>query len=318
MTPALLRLRGLRVEARDQAAWYPVVRGIDLDLGAGEALGVAGESGSGKSLTALSLLGLVRSAELRVSGGRLDFAGTQYALSSPDALRGLRGREIAMVFQDPASALDPVFRVGGQLRRALRHSARCSRSDERRLALEALAGLGFEDAGSVFDAYPHELSGGMRQRVLVAMAMAVRPRVLVADEPTTAMDVSTRALVLDALDRARAEHGTAVLMISHDLSVLARRCDRIQVMYGGQVIEQGPADALVQSPKHPYTRALLAAVPRLGGRPVQAIPGRPPRRPDLATGCSFAPRCPRADGACLATQPPLLVLEGRSAACHHL
>jgi peptide/nickel transport system ATP-binding protein len=272
MTPALLRVRGLHIEVQDGRQWRPAVRGVDIDLQAGEALGVAGESGSGKSLTALALLGLVSAPGVRVTGGELQFGGARFALRDPDSLQALRGREMAMVFQDPASALDPVFRVGGQIRRALRHSGRCARSAERERSLAALAALGFDDPQAVHDAYPHELSGGMRQRVLVAMAMAVRPRVLLADEPTTSLDVSTRALVLDALERARSEHGSAVLMISHDLSVLAKRCDRIQVMYAGQVIEQGKAEVLCRTPRHPYTLALMEAVPRLDGRPVNGTP----------------------------------------------
>jgi len=317
VNPALLQVHDLHIEARAGAAFRPVVMGVDLVLRPGEVLGLAGESGSGKTLTALALMGLVSGPGLRVRAAGLRFGELDLRREGEAGFRALRGRAMAMVFQDPAAALDPVFRVGGQLRRALRNCGKFNRASEPGLVLAALAEVGFSEPEVVARAYPHELSGGMRQRVLVAMALAVQPQLLLADEPTTALDVSARSLVLDCLEKARLEHGMAVLLVSHDLSMLARRADRVAVMYAGRVIEQGPAAALLTAPLHPYTRALLGAVPRLDGRPVAPIPGRPPARPDLAEGCVFAPRCPRVDGLCLASNPSLLVLDGRHVACHH-
>jgi oligopeptide/dipeptide ABC transporter ATP-binding protein len=201
---------------------------------------------------------------------------------------------------------------------AIRNCGKFPRGSERTQALAALADVGFEQPVGITQAYPHQLSGGMRQRALLAMALAVQPRVLLADEPTTALDVSSRALVLACLERARRERQMAVLLISHDLGVLAARADRLQVMYAGRVVEQGAVASLAAQPLHPYTSALLAAIPGLDGHPVQAIAGQPPRRPDQVTGCAFAPRCPRADDLCRSAPPAERVFEGRHVACHHM
>ncbi|MFB6890857.1 dipeptide ABC transporter ATP-binding protein [Kitasatospora sp. NPDC056327] len=314
----LLQVGDLRVDFTGPrgSAPVPAVRGVDLTLRRGETLGIVGESGSGKSVTALAVLGLLPGTA-RVRGSvRLD--GRELLGLPGRELAAVRGRRIAMVFQDPLSAFTPVHRIGVQLVEALRvHRAGLDRSAARRRAAELLDLVGIPAPGRALDSFPHEFSGGMRQRAMIAMAVANDPDVLLADEPTTALDVTIQAQVLDVLRTARRETGAALVLVSHDLGVIAGMADRVAVMYAGRVVETAGVDELFAAPRHPYTLGLIGAVPRLDGRrgPLVPIPGTPAPMAGLPAGCPFAARCPLAEDRCRAVEPPLTGDGGHAAAC---
>ena len=302
----LLEVRNLRVEFGPVGAAFPAVDGVDFKLEAGELLGIVGESGSGKSVAMLALMGLV-DAPGRVSADALRFNGRDLLAMSPRERRGVIGRDIAMVFQDPLNSLNPAYTVGDQLRETLRLHLGL-----RGAALEARALALFEqveiaDARRRLDAYPHQLSGGMNQRVMIAIAIACEPKLLIADEPTTALDVTIQAQVMALLARLQAERQMGLVLITHDLALVAEMAQRVAVMYAGQVVEQAAVAALFSSPRHPYTAALLAAIPEhnRGARRLSALPGIVPGRFDRPAGCLFAPRCDRVRPACRAARPPL-------------
>ncbi|ARZ67982.1 ABC transporter ATP-binding protein [Streptomyces albireticuli] len=313
--PPVLDIRDLRVDFDGPAGPVPAVRGVDLTLRRGEVLGLVGESGSGKSTVALAAMGLLpRTARVH---GSVRAAGTELLGLGDRALSRIRGRRIAMVFQDPLSALTPVHRVGDQIAEAVRAHQDVSRAHARRRAVELLDLVGIPEPGRRADAYPHEFSGGMRQRAMIAMAVANDPDVLLADEPTTALDVTVQAQVLDVLRTAQRETGAALLLVSHDLGVIAGMADRVAVMYAGRVVESAPATELFATPRMPYTIGLLGAVPRpdTADRPLTPIPGAPPELRLLPRGCAFAPRCPLADDACAAAEPALTGAGDHLAAC---
>ena len=312
MTRPLLSVRNLSV-AFGRAR---VVEDVSFDLGAGEILGVVGESGSGKSITALSILRLVP-APGRVSGS-IDFAGTDLmALPEPE-MREIRGRDIAMIFQEPMTSLNPVFTCGDQVMEALLYHRRLDRVAARAEALKLLKLVEIPSAERRLDDYPHQLSGGMRQRVMIAMALACRPKLLLADEPTTALDATIQAQILDLLRGLQREFGMAVVLITHDLGVVSDVAHRVLVMYGGKVVETAPSEAIFAQPHHPYTEGLLASIPRLEG-PIErldAIPGQVPPPDAMPAGCRFAPRCRYAAEPCRAASPPLAPRgPDRAAAC---
>ncbi len=296
-----------------------VVDSVSFTLAPGETLGIVGESGSGKSMTALSLLRLVPEPGKIVSGKIL--LGGQDLLALPEkALRGVRGGKIAMIFQDPMTSLNPVFSVGEQIAEVVRLHRRLGRADAKNAAIEALRQVKIPDPARRARQFPHELSGGMRQRVMIAIALAAEPQVLLADEPTTALDVTVQAQILALIRELQKERGMAVVMITHDLGVVAETCDRVLVLYGGKVLEQASASDLFARPVHPYTRGLLASLPEnaVDGRLV-AIPGQPPLRPGLLAGCPFAPRCERArPGLCDTPLPRVAVGDGHTAFCHRI
>lgn len=313
MADPLVRIAGLRVEFDG----IPALRGVDFEIASGEAVGLVGESGCGKSVTWLAALGLLP-GKARVTGS-VELDG-QELLGAPMAvLDRVRGGQVAMIFQDPASSLNPVHRVGRQVAEALRlhrgMDGAAARAETRRLFDQ----VGIPDAGNRIDAYPHELSGGQNQRVMIAMALAGRPRLLVADEPTTALDVTIQAQILDLLGRLRRETGMALVLISHDLGVVAETCERVAVMYAGHVVEEVSSARLFSTPAHPYTQGLLSALPPLDGLPRQHLPAIPGGVPDpraLPSGCAFGPRCPRHATLCDTAVPPLLqVVPGQRAAC---
>jgi oligopeptide/dipeptide ABC transporter ATP-binding protein len=318
-------MSGMALSVRDLSVRFPgpdgavaAVEGISLDLAAGEVVGLVGESGCGKSVTALALMGLLGATEARVDITAFSLAGRTIPRPDGAALRQARGTDIAMIFQEPATALDPVFTVGWQLERVIRrHGTR--RADTRARALEALAESGFPEPEEIHCAYPGQLSGGMRQLAMVAMAMALRPRVLIADEPTTALDVTSQQRVLTRLLKLRKQHGTAILLITHDLGVVAQCCSRILVMYCGRIVEQAPYAEFHARPRHPYSAGLLAAIPRLGtGRlTCSAIPGQVPVPGQWPAGCPFHPRCQHAGGGCSSAEPELRRQDGRWFACHY-
>ncbi|WP_138469149.1 ABC transporter ATP-binding protein [Poseidonocella sp. HB161398] len=293
----------------------PAVRGIDLAVGRGEALGIVGESGSGKSVTWLAALGLL-GGSARISG-RATFDGQDLAAMAPDRLARLRGGRIAMIFQDPMSALNPVKRVGSQVAEVLKlHrglAGRAARAETRRLFDQ----VGIPDAARRTELYPHELSGGQNQRVAIAMALAGHPDLLVADEPTTALDVTIQAQILTLLDDLRRDLGMALVLISHDLSVVGELCDRIAVCYAGRIVETAPVAQLLRAPAHPYTQGLIGAAPRFGARALVPIPGQVPEPWNMPPGCAFAPRCLHARADCAAAEPPLVPVgdPGHLSAC---
>ena len=308
----LLRVRQLTIRfppARGMPETFPV-RGVDFDVSPGETVALVGESGSGKTLTGLALLGLVPHPGEVMAGSSIRLDGEEVTRLNGEALRAIRGRRIGMVFQDPLTSLTPVLTVGSQLREAITAHRRLSRADARRRAEELLAEVGMPDPGAGYDAYPHELSGGLRQRALIAIALAGEPALLVADEPTSALDVTVQAQILELLERLRASRGMAVLLISHDLGIVAGRADRVLVMYAGQVVEQRSTGALFRDPGHPYTRALLQAIPRLDGPggDLATIPGAVPLPSEWGSGCRFHPRCSEALSRCARENPPVVPL----------
>jgi len=308
----LLHVEGLRVSLADGRA---LVRGLDFALHAGETLALIGESGSGKSMTALALMGLL--PESAQASGRLLLADQDLLRLDEAQLCRLRGRRIALVPQEPLSALNPLQRVLRQVMLPLRAHGLAEGAEARARALLARVGL----PESRWQAWPHELSGGQRQRVLIAQALACRPALLIADEPTSALDPDSQAQVLDLLAELGREQGLALLLVSHDLGLVARRADRLLVMYGGRIVEQGPAAALLAAPAHPYTRALLAARPgpSTRGQVLPAIPGSVPAAGQWPQGCPFAGRCSSGDPHCAEAMPPLTALgDGRNASCWRL
>ena len=303
----VLDVENLRVSfpaARDRV--YPV-DGVSFSLDRGETLALVGESGCGKSLTSLALLRLVPPPGRVEEGSTIRLGDTDVLALRGEALRRIRGRRIGMVFQDPMTSLNPVFTVADQIAEGVRAHFPVSRGEARRRALELLREVGIPDPTARLDAYPHQLSGGMRQRVMIAIALSAEPEILVADEPTTALDVTVQAQILEVLDRLRDRRGMAVLLITHDLGIVAGRADRVAVMYAGQIVEEAPTAALFARPSHPYTQGLFASVPRITG-PVERlspIGGSVPPPGAWPSGCRFRPRCPQAFDKS-ETMPPLL------------
>ncbi|MBD3676865.1 MAG: dipeptide/oligopeptide/nickel ABC transporter permease/ATP-binding protein [Rhodobacteraceae bacterium] len=297
---AILALRDLKTEFHVKNRVYKAVGGVDLHVRPGECLGIIGESGSGKSVTALSVMGLVASPPGVITGGAVYFEGQDLIGAPYETLRRLRGNRVAYIFQDPLATLHPLYTVGEQLIEAVRAHHPTSRDEARTHAIDLLKSVRIPNAETRIDSYPHELSGGMRQRVGIAMALANDPEVIIADEPTTALDVTVQAQILSLLDDLRRERGLAIVFITHDFGVVAQLCDRVAVMYAGRIVEEGPTAAILGAPAHPYTARLMACVPELGGgrRELAAIPGLPPVVDNLPQGCAFADRCHKATDAC--------------------
>ncbi len=317
-TPPLLSIEDLRVVFGPPGREQVAVDGVSLTLAPGEVLGVVGESGCGKSLTALSILGLVPDPPGRIAGGRILLNGRDLASLSDSAMNRIRGKEIAMIFQEPMTALNPVFKVGEQISETLRVHERLGRAEARGRALQLLERVGISNAQQRLDQYPHELSGGMRQRIMIAIALACRPQILIADEPTTALDVTIQAQILLLLRDLQREFGMAVMLITHDLGVVAQVVDRVVVMYAGRVVEEGSVGDVFEHPSHPYTRLLLQSIPSLDQQQdrLQTIPGMVPSLSNLPSGCRFHPRCPDARPACREQAPaPFEVALGHHAAC---
>jgi len=307
LTVRLLEIRDLRVAFKTTEGVVRAVNGVSLQVERGRMLGLVGESGSGKTVTAMTVLGLTRSQETEIEGEIL-LGGTDIASMSPSELRSVRGRRVAMVFQDPLSSLHPMHRIGWQIAEPIRAHEKASKKAMRARSVELLRSVGIPSPESRVDAYPHELSGGMRQRVMIAMALALGPELLIADEPTSALDVTVQAEILELLARLRDERGMAVILVSHDLGVIAERADEIVVMYAGRVVEQGPCDHIIEAPMHPYTQGLLRSIPHVDGdRAVrlQPIPGSPPNAVRLPDGCAFHPRCGLARASCRLDVPRL-------------
>jgi dipeptide transport system ATP-binding protein len=315
---SLLEIKGLTVELPLRGRQVRAVDGLDLTLEAGEVLGVVGESGSGKTLTALAVMGLV-STPLRTSAGRVLFDGNDLAALDPARRRALTGSRLTMVFQEPSTSLNPTMTVGAQVEEVLRaHSGLPKRARSKR-AVALLDAVGIPDAQRRHRAYPHQLSGGMKQRAMIAMAIACDPDLLIADEPTTALDVTIQAQILELLTTLQRERGMAMMLITHDLGVVAQTADRIAVMYAGQVVEEGRLTSVFSAPRHPYTAALIASVPDAaapGSHRLPAISGMVPALDRLPGGCRFHPRCPHADERCRHDPPELSGSGGSAVRCH--
>lgn len=322
----ILQVECLRTEFRGSGnSWFPVVNDVDFNLAAGETLAIVGESGCGKSMLAHSLLGLLPQRISRLAGGAIRMNGVDLAGLSNNAMRRVRGKDISMVFQEPMTSLNPLMKVGRQIEESILEHEECSRSEARRRVVELLDTVGIPEASVRAEQYPFQLSGGMRQRIVIAIALACRPKVLIADEPTTALDVTIQAQVLDLIDRLKTEIGMGVILITHDLGVVAEYAQRVMVMYAGRKVEEADVEAFFSGPGHPYSRALLASVPRpdaiIEGAPIaplDEIPGTVPPMDQLGPGCAFAPRCARRSQECIANVPSMTALPtGTRAACFY-
>ena len=311
---ALLKVDRLRVEFPTRQRTLVAVDDVSLSIDAGEVLGVVGESGAGKSVTGAAIIGLIEPPG-RIAGGEIRFAGQRIDCLPDDAKRRIRGREIGSVFQDPLTSLNPLFTVGQQLvETILAHSDR-SAADARRHALRLLGDVGIPAPAQRIDAYPHEFSGGMRQRVVIALAICATPQLIIADEPTTALDVSIQSQIIALLKRLCREHGTAIMLITHDMGVIAETADRVAVMYAGRIVEVGRVRQILRSPNHPYTRGLMESIPRLDSDSARLaqIDGSMPRLHEIPVGCAFHPRCPDASDRCRKSRPALRMVDDPAA-----
>ncbi|CAN5687682.1 ABC transporter ATP-binding protein [soil metagenome] len=315
----LLRLDQLRVHFSTRLGDARAVDGVDLTIYTGETVGLVGESGSGKSVTARAIMRLIPSPPGRFAGGSIFFDGQDLVTISDREMQQLRGGRIGMIFQDPMTFLNPVYTAGEQVAEAIRLHQGVGRREARARTVELFRMVGIANPSDRFDAYPHQLSGGMRQRVMIAMALSSNPDLLIADEPTTALDVTIQAQILDLLRRLQQDSGMSMLLITHDLGVVSEFCDRVAVMYAGRIVEEGPVEAIFDAPQHPYTIGLINAVPGAdedSAAPIP-IPGSPPDLIFPPPGCSFHPRCRFAEPICLIDQPALRTIRpGQSAACH--
>jgi peptide/nickel transport system ATP-binding protein len=318
VTPPLLEVRNLTVTFPTEDGLVHAVNDVSFAVHPGETLGVVGESGSGKSVSFLTVMGLVREPQAIVEGEVL-FEGENLLTMPMDELRDIRGARISMIFQDPMSSLHPFYRVGQQIAEAVRTHQKVSKSEARHQAVEMLRRVGIPQPEDRANQYPHEFSGGMRQRAMIAMGLSLNPDILIADEPTTALDVTVQAQILDLIDRLKSEFGASVILITHDLGVVAEHCDNIQVMYAGRIAEFGTANEIYYDADHPYTWGLLTSIARLdtaGQGRLNPIKGTPPSMLNPPSGCPFHPRCPYVFDRCPTEVPPLLPVEGNhSSAC---
>ncbi len=318
MPEPVLAVAGLSTSFFTRHGAVPAVDGVSFTVARGEVLGLVGESGSGKTVTGFSILGLVDPPG-RIVGGSVRFLGEELVGASDERLRALRGARIAMIFQDPMMTLNPVLRIDTQMIEAITAHEKVSQRAGRARARDALSAVGIASPDERLAAYPHQFSGGMRQRVAIAIALLHRPALLIADEPTTALDVTIQSQILAEVQDLCAESGTALIWITHDLAVVAGLADRVAVMYAGRIVEEGPVEAVLAQPLHPYTRGLIGSVPSrtARGAPLAQIPGMAPSPADLPPGCAFAPRCPRADAACAVAPAMTAHPGGRAARCFH-
>ncbi|URJ58908.1 ABC transporter ATP-binding protein [Paenibacillus polymyxa] len=314
----LLEVTNLRTEFKTAAGTIRAVDGVDLSVGKGETLGIVGESGCGKSITSLSIMQLLPKGLGKVAAGEVRFNGENMLDFSERKMRSIRGNEMAMIFQEPMTSLNPVFKIGKQIAESARYHHGVSKHKAKDMAVQMLTKVGIPRPEKVATSYPHELSGGMRQRVMIAMAMICNPKLLIADEPTTALDVTIQAQILDLMRELQKSEGTSILMITHDLGVVAEMCDRVVIMYAGQVVEETDVKTLFKDPKHPYTQSLLASLPQLNSdqERLASIPGQVPNPLDMPKGCRFAPRCQFAKEICRAEAPELTEVEpGHKSRC---
>ena len=318
-TPAesnLLEVRNLRVDFPTRRGTLVAVDDVSFEIKAGEVLGVVGESGAGKSLTGAAIIGLLEPPG-RISGGAVRLAGKRIDNLAQEQIRQIRGREIGMVFQDPLTSLNPLFRIGEQLIETLQTHTDLDEKSARKQAIDWLAEVGIPSPEVRIDQYPHQFSGGMRQRVVIALALCANPKLIIADEPTTALDVSIQAQIISLLKRLCREHGTAVMLITHDMGVIAETADRVAVMYAGRLVEIGEARKVIQNAKHPYTLGLMGSIPTIGDteEELRQIQGSMPRLAEIPAGCAFNPRCPNVSDRCRKNRPELQSVDESSVAC---
>lgn len=318
---ALLEVNDLSVEFHTDEGVVKAVDKLSYDLEQGEILGIVGESGSGKSVSCLSLMRLLPMPPAKVKSGSIKFNGQDLLDLSDGAMRRIRGKDITMIFQDPFTALNPYLKISTQLMEVLEIHSTMTQAQAKKRCIEILDQLGIPEPELRFNAYPHQLSGGLKQRVMIAMSLLLEPKILIADEPTTALDVTIQAQILDLLKQINKDHGTSIIMITHDLGVVAGLCDKIQVMYGGRLVEKGSAHDVFYRTHHPYTQGLLDSIPSLENKPgdrLNPIPGSPPDLTKIGDFCAFHPRCPKATDKCRQERPPLETAEGKhSFECHH-
>lgn len=318
-TPAesnLLEVRNLRVDFQTRRGTLIAVDDVSFEIKAGEVLGVVGESGAGKSLTGAAIIGLLEPPG-RISGGEVRLAGKRIDNLAQEQIRQIRGREIGMVFQDPLASLNPLFRVGEQLIETLQTHADLDEKSARKQAIDWLTEVGIPSPEVRIDQYPHQFSGGMRQRIVIALALCANPKLIIADEPTTALDVSIQAQIISVLKRLCREYGTAVMLITHDMGVIAETADRVAVMYAGRLVEIGEARKVIQNAKHPYTLGLMGSIPTIGDteEELRQIQGSMPRLAEIPEGCAFNPRCPNVSDRCRKNRPELQPVDESSVAC---
>jgi peptide/nickel transport system ATP-binding protein len=316
MTEPLLSVRDLRVEFPTRRGVLTAVDGVSFDIQPGEVLGVVGESGAGKSLTGAAIIGLLDPPG-RIAGGEVRLKGERIDNLSPEALRRIRGRRIGMVFQDPLTSLNPLFQIGEQLTETIQIHTGMNAAQARERAVSLLVDVGIPAAERRIGAYPHQFSGGMRQRVVLALALAANPELIIADEPTTALDVSVQAQIIALMKRLCREHGVAIMLITHDMGVIAETADRVAVMYAGRIAEIGPVRDVIKQAHHPYTQGLMGSIPTLTGSAerLTQIPGSMPRLTAIPPGCPYNPRCPHTFDRCRIARPELLPAERTHAAC---
>lgn len=322
MTPSsdpqsVLSVRDLKVDFVTRRGTLHAIDGVSFDIARGEVLGVVGESGAGKSVTGLAVIGLIDPPG-RIAGGEIALSGLRIDNLPPEEMRRIRGKRIGMIFQDPLTSLNPLYRIGDQLVETIRTHTSLSESVARKRAIDLLAEVGISAPDKRIDAYPHEFSGGMRQRVVIALAIAAEPELIIADEPTTALDVSVQAQIIALIKRLGRDHGTAVMLVTHDMGVIAETSDRVAVMYSGRIAEIGPVRDVVRRPLHPYAKGLMGAIPTLAdntARLVQ-IPGSMPRLSAIPRGCAFHPRCAFAFDRCRAERPEPIPSGTQLVACH--
>jgi oligopeptide/dipeptide ABC transporter ATP-binding protein len=319
----LLKVDNLSAEFDTESGRYRAVEAVGFQIRSGQVVGLVGESGCGKSVTALSIMGLLPKPAGRVTSGRIQFKRLDLTRLDKKEMHAIRGRRIAMIFQEPMSALNPVHRIGNQIKEVLKlHFPQRNHADVETEALNLMQQVGIPSPQARMREYPHQISGGMRQRVMIAMALAGRPELLIADEPTTALDVTIQAQILTLMQKIQARTGMAILLITHDLGVVAQTCDQVVVMYAGRVVETAPVTDLFADPKHPYTQGLLESIPRLNSRPktkLPIIPGVVPNLADMPSGCRFRNRCPQAMAICSGNKPELKRIQpGHRAACYIL
>ncbi|MBM7604614.1 peptide/nickel transport system ATP-binding protein [Metabacillus crassostreae] len=313
----MLQIKDLKVSFQSEKKLIPAVDGVSFDLREGEILGIVGESGSGKSVTSLSTMGLIPSPPGKMERGEILFDGKDLTKLNEKEMRKIRGNQISMIFQEPMTSLNPLFTIGNQLIEALKLHTKLSKKESRDRTVTLLKLVGIPRAEEIINEYPHQLSGGMRQRVMIAMAMACDPQVLIADEPTTALDVTIQAQILTLMKDLNEKMNTSIIFITHDLGVVAEICDRVLVMYSGQIVEQGDVHTILKDPKHPYTKGLLKSVPDIRGKKerLYSIPGNVPRPGSIEQGCRFAARCEEVFGPCYEETPDLYNMEKQG---HHV
>lgn len=313
----ILEVKNLQVQFKTSMGIVQPVSGVDFQVDEGETLGIVGESGCGKSVTSLAVMGLLPSPTGYIAEGEILLEGKKISHLNDREMRKIRGNDIAMIFQEPMTSLNPVFTIGEQLSEPLRQHTKLGKKEIRQKIIEMLKLVGIPRSEEIIDEYPHQLSGGMRQRVMISLAMLCKPKLLIADEPTTALDVTIQAQILDLMKKIKSENQMAMLLITHDLGVIAETCDRVIVMYAGQIVENTDVRTLFNDPKHPYSQGLLASLPKMNERKqsLYSIKGNVPRPDEIPKGCAFSTRCPHVFDKCRTERPPLLKLENQSCRC---